>query len=430
MLAETIYDYSRNLDGLSDAARAEIEIAATDTLAVLVAGWDEPAARGVRNAYPAIRLPWESDNGGDTEARALVWGTAAHALDYDDVHMTSVSHPSAVLVPAIEAMARARPELADRRAEAFALGLAVNVALGEALGFRHYEQGWHATSTIGAVAAGAAIAHLLGLDRSGFCSALAIAAAQASGLQRNFGTMVKPLQAGLAAAAGVRAGLLAGAGVRGPDDVLGGANGFLNAFGGMTTAMPVLDAEQAAATLSRKLFACCYMAHRPIAAALELRKSIDISIVDQPAFEVTVTVPPGCLKALIVAIPATGLEAKFSGQYTVAHALRHGTLGLGAVTDEAVGEMAVVDLARRVTLCESEPAGAIAVGIDRGEVVIAATLDGRPQASAVVTAYPGSPALPITPDQLAAKLADCVNGDHAVESHVTQMARTFAGIGV
>jgi 2-methylcitrate dehydratase PrpD len=130
-----------------------------------------------------------------------------------------------------------------------------------------------------------------------------------------------------------------------------------------------------------------------------------------------------------VAIPATGLEAKFSGQYTVAHALRHGAPGLRAFTDAVVGETAVVDLARRVTLRESESTGAMAVGIDRGEVVIVATLDGRPQASAVVASYPGSPAMPITRDQLADKLADCVNGDHAAGSRIVQMARAFAGVG-
>lgn len=428
MLAEAIHACSRDLPVLSGATRREIGIAAADTLAVLAAGWNEPPAQGVRNAYPAIRPPWESNNGGDTEARALVWGTAAHALDYDDVHMTSVSHPSAVLIPAIEAMTRARPDRSERRAEAFALGLAVNVALGEALGFRHYEQGWHATSTIGSVAAGAAIAHLLGLDRPAFCSALSIAAAQASGLQRNFGTMVKPLQAGLAASAGVRAGLLAEAGVRGPDDVFGGANGFLNAFGGAPAAMPELDVQKASATLSRKLFACCYMAHRPVASALELRKSIDPDIVGQPALSIEVTVPPGCLKALTVAIPLTGLEAKFSGQYTVAHALHHGTLGLKAFTDEAVRDPAVVDLAKRVSLREIDSDGSATVGIDRGEVTICATLDGQVIGSAVASFYPGSPAEPITAEQLTAKVADCVGGDAAAASRILEMARAFAGV--
>lgn len=426
MLAGSIYRTSRELPGLSDRARAEIEMAVADTLAVMAAGWDEPAARGPRNACPAIRLPWETDNGGDPESRALVWGMAAHALDYDDVHMTSVTHPSAVLVTAIEAMVRARPKLAHRRAGAFALGLAVNVALGEALGFRHYEHGWHATSTIGSVAAGAAIAHLLDLDEPAFISALAIAAAQASGLQRNFGTMVKPLQAGLAASAGVRAGLLAAAGVCGPEDVFGGANGFLAAFGGDAAAMPELNVESAVTTLSRKLFACCYMAHRPVAAALELRQSLNPAALDDRALTVSVTVPPGCLKALTVSIPTTGLEAKFSGRYTVAHALRHGTLGLGAFMDAAVADSAVIDLARRVELSESAADSSDLVGMDRGEVTMSASLDGKIVVSATATTYPGSPAQPMTTEQLAEKLSDCVGGDVAIANGIMRGAKDFA----
>lgn len=426
MLAQSIYRCSKQLPGLSEKARAEIQMAVADTLAVMAAGWDEPATRGMRSAYPAIRLPWEIDNSDAPASRALVWGAAAHALDYDDVHMTSVTHPSAVLVPAIEAMVRARPELGHRRVGAFALGLAVNVALGEALGFRHYEQGWHATSTIGSVAAGAAIAHLLELDETAFASSLAIAAAQASGLQRNFGTMVKPLQAGLAASAGLRAGLLAAAGVRGPEDVFGDANGFLATFGGDPAAVPALDVEVAVTTLSRKLFACCYMAHRPIAAALELHGSIDPAWLDDPALKVSVKVPPGCLKALTVAIPATGLEAKFSGEYTVAHALRYGALGLGAFADEAVGDAAVIDLARRVALSESAPDSTDLVGMDRGEVTMSASLAGRVVASAVVVAYPGSPAAPMTAAQLAAKLSDCVVGNAAIADDIMRRARAFA----
>ena len=242
-----IFSLSRKLDRLAAATADEIERAYTDTLAVLCAGWDEPVTQAVRRAYPRVGAPWDEVDGAEPEATALVWGTAAHALDYDDVHMTSVTHPSAVLIPAIEAAARSAPELRDRRSTAFALGLAVNVGLGNAIGFAHYAKGWHATSTIGAVAAGAAVAHLFGLEERAFLSALAIAAAQAGGLQRNFGTMAKPLQAGLAAQAGVRAARLAMAGLEGPADVLAGDNGFIAVFEGGADAELELDVEAAVA---------------------------------------------------------------------------------------------------------------------------------------------------------------------------------------
>ena len=38
------------------------------------------------------------------EHAALVTATAGHALDYDDVHLDSTTHPSVVIVPALLAM--------------------------------------------------------------------------------------------------------------------------------------------------------------------------------------------------------------------------------------------------------------------------------------------------------------------------------------
>jgi 2-methylcitrate dehydratase PrpD len=318
MYVEQIHALSQRAGQLSPATRKEIERAYVDTFAVLCAGWDEPVTASLKRVHPNVRAPWLPSDATEPEVAALVWGTAAHALDYDDVHMTSVTHPSAVLFPAIEAVAQFVPQAQARKAGAYALGLAVSVGLGRALGFAHYAQGWHATSTIGAVAAGAAIAHLLDLDAKAFASALAIAAAQSGGLQRNFGTMTKPLQAGLAAQAGVRAARLAQAGLEGASDVFAGSNGFLSVFGGTADARLELDLDAAASGLSRKLF-------RPVAAALQLHKRFKAEDFESSDLQFEVEVPTGCLKALTIEIPKTGAEAKFSGQYTVAHALLRGS---------------------------------------------------------------------------------------------------------
>ncbi len=429
MPAGHIFALSSRLRDLSPQTRREIERAFIDTYAVLCAGWDEPGTRALRDVYSQVASPWSSARPADPEQSALVWGTAAHALDYDDCHMTSVTHPSAVLIPAIEAAAALVPGGEDRKASAFALGLAVNVGLGDAMGFAHYASGWHATSTIGAVAAGAAVAHLLGLDERAFRSALAIAAAQAGGLQRNFGSMVKPLQAGLAARAGVCAGRLASAGIVGPDDVLSGPNGFLSAFGGEGHAALDLDVDTAIAGISRKLFACCYMAHRPVAAAILLHRQGAGSILADPSATVEVEVPPGCLKALVVDIPTTGSEAKFSGRYTVAHALLTGHLGLSAFLPESVGRDDILALCRRITL--TEVSGDAAAGIDRGSVTVSLRRGGEIAASQSVAKYPGSPASPMSDAELDGKLIDCLSiGRPNVDlaSSFRAMAKQFAGI--
>src|SRR4029079_1328841 len=97
---------------------------------------------------------------------------------------------------------------------------------------RHYQRGWHCTSTLGTIGAAAAAARLLGLDESACEHALAIAASEASGLKENFGTMVKPLHAGLAARNGILAAQLAACGMTASAAAIEGPQGFLAAMDG------------------------------------------------------------------------------------------------------------------------------------------------------------------------------------------------------
>jgi 2-methylcitrate dehydratase PrpD len=415
---------------LESAICVEIKRSYLDTLAVMCAGWNEPASLAVRRLHPDARAPWDDPKDHEPEALALIWGTAAHALDYDDVHMTSITHPSAVLVSALEAASLARPVSRPRRASAFVLGLAVNVALGRALGFAHYERGWHATSTVGSIAAAAAVAHLYRLDDRAFRSALAIAAAQAGGLQANFGTMAKPLQAGLAAQAGVRSARLAEAGLVAANDVFAGPNGFLAVYGEEMAAPLELDIGDAAAGLSRKLYPCCYLTHRPVAGAIRLReRGATLEIAGSDA-AVEVETPAGCLKALTIGIPMNGSEAKFSGQYTVARALSTGRLTLADFEDEAVCDPGIIELARRVRLRETADVEPGAVGIDRGEVKVRLSIRGEVVDEVSVTHYPGSPSARATDAELDAKLIDCLSagapGHNGLDHRFRAMASAFA----
>src|SRR5690606_438921 len=180
------------------------------------------------------------------------------------------------------------------------------VTVGRALGFSHYDKGWHATSTIGPIAGAAALAHLLGLDDTRTRHAVALAAAQCGGLQRNFGAMAKPVQAGNAAAAAVRAALLAERGVTGDDDIFG-PRGYFALYGG-----PVPGEDPASVaieidmrSLSRKLYPCCYITHRLIAAALDARRQLPGGAVPASA-RIDVRVPYGMMRPLHVTDPRSG----------------------------------------------------------------------------------------------------------------------------
>src|SRR6185295_15005941 len=205
-----------------------------DTVGVTLAGASEPASLIVRHVVEA--------EGGDActvfgtpvrasmSGAALANGTAAHALDYDDMCFVSLAHPSAPLVPAVLAAAESARLSGRAVLDAYVVGFEIEARLGRLMNPRHYQRGWHCTSTLGTIGAAAAVGRLLGLDAAAAGHALAIAASQASGLKENFGTMVKPLHAGLAARNGVLAALLARGGMVASRQAFEGPQGFLRAF--------------------------------------------------------------------------------------------------------------------------------------------------------------------------------------------------------
>jgi 2-methylcitrate dehydratase PrpD len=83
---------------------APVRTGFTDCVAVMIAGRDEPVSRMIaKSVGAAFRKDRVMLDGVPAAAAALAYGTAAHALDYDDVGLSG--HPSAVLVPAILAEA-------------------------------------------------------------------------------------------------------------------------------------------------------------------------------------------------------------------------------------------------------------------------------------------------------------------------------------
>ena len=108
---------------------------------------------------------------------ALANGTAAHALDFDDMCFVSLAHPSAPLVPALLAAGELVGAPGATILDAYVAGFEIETRLGALMNPRHYERGWHCTSTLGTIGAAAGVCRVLGLDDSVTASALAIAVA-------------------------------------------------------------------------------------------------------------------------------------------------------------------------------------------------------------------------------------------------------------
>ena len=216
------------------AAQARAATAILDTVGVTLAGASETASRIVQDVMADDRGDACSILGTSRRASAggaaLANGTAAHALDYDDMCFVSLAHPSAPLVSALVAAGERIGAPGTRLIDAYVIGFEIEARLGRLMNPRHYQRGWHCTSTLGTIGAAAAVSRLLNLDAHQAAHAMAIAASEASGLKENFGTMVKPLHAGLAARDGVLAALLAGGGLTASARAIDGSQGFLRAM--------------------------------------------------------------------------------------------------------------------------------------------------------------------------------------------------------
>jgi 2-methylcitrate dehydratase PrpD len=188
-------------------------------------------------------------------------------------------------------------------------------------------------------------------------------------VQRAFGTDAKSLQVGFAVEAGIRAARLAAAGAQADPSAL---DVWLGLVGGDPSAVDP-SGPSVPNGLAIKLYPCCYALQRPISALSEVHA--DPAAVRR----IVLRTPEATVVPLIHHRPDSGLQGKFSLEYAAAAALLDSYAGFGSFTDEAV---------RRAEVHTAD----------------GAVLRTRQQYP------PGSPARPPTPDQLAAKLADCVAG--------------------
>ncbi|SMF31139.1 2-methylcitrate dehydratase PrpD [Tistlia consotensis] len=402
----------------SAASRSVATAAFVDCFACMIAGsreevtrrtlsavrsWGQGAA-GVVGQGLGLPAPWA----------ALVNGTAAHALDYDDILDPSLSHPSAVLVPAILALAEEEGSVSGERCvDAWLVGLEVMARLGEAFNVSHYALGWHTTLSLGAPSAAAACARLLGLDAVAAAHAIGLSASMSGGSKRQFGSMAKPLHAGLAAKSGVVAACLARTGVEASADVFDGRWGLLEMTAGPEAAgFAALAARLGGPPAAEqygiwlKAWPSCGATHRPIEAALALRRQGGWKPEDIVSIEAFVSLSAqGNLRFIH---PMNGAEARFCLPFCVGSALIDGRLDLASFRAESIGRADIRNLTARFRmsldpdLCDRGFGCALA---ERGRVEIV-LLSGQ-RLAAACEHPPGHPGNPMSEAALRGKFTDC-----------------------
>jgi 2-methylcitrate dehydratase PrpD len=410
-------------DAWPDAAIEAARNAFVDTIGVAIPGAAEPVTRKVLAAVRSWGEGRCTAVGSDVRLAApwaaLVNGTAAHALDFDDNFDPAKAHASAVLVPAI--LALAEQEGASGRAclDAYIAGLQIMGRVGQGVNPAHRNRGWHATGTVGAIGAGAACARLLRLPEREAAYALSIATSMAGGFMSQFGTSTKPVHAGLAAKAGVMAASLARAGVDAGLATLDGPTGMNRLMVG-----PDLEELRAALThiehgqtlrfqtahvgepllilssgLKVKRFPNCGSAHRAMDGLLALIEEHGFGAAD--IAEIRVSAPASHLANLMYEDPANPAQAKFSLEHALATIALNGRCSLADFEDAALASGEARALYPRIRR----------IPVDKGEgefpTRVEVTLMNSGTYSIDVEMPVGSLAAPLSDRQYTAKFDAC-----------------------
>ncbi|HJV82026.1 MmgE/PrpD family protein [Noviherbaspirillum sp.] len=326
------------------------ELAIADTVGCILAAVDDPAvvklgltipdepsgpsrrSNSVRHAFPV-----------SARDAAAVNGCAAHALDFDDNVLPAVIHSSAILVPALFALADEIHAPGADIVRAFIVGMEVNAQIGRLVNPRHHESGWHTISTIGLIGAAAACAALMKLDSDQAGHAMSLAFSKAGGSKLQFGSEAKPMQCGFSAEGGVWAAQLARQGFEGNREVLQGKWSFQDLYAGCRSddifepvmfpdALLAIDEYPPVA----KLYPCCGSAHLGIGALLELRDKHRFAL--QDIERIDVHMQKVMTENVRYKVPLDEKEARFSMPYCAAVSLVHGIPRLSHFMPEAVSQ--------------------------------------------------------------------------------------------
>lgn len=339
---------------------------------------------------------------------ALANGGFGHAVDYDDTFESIVIHPTSPVFPA--AFAAAELEGTDGTAvlTGYVLGVETAFRVGHATYPSHYDQGFHATGTIGTFGAAAAAGSVLDLTVDEVRHAFGIAASSSSSLKKNFGSMTKPYHAGHAAEMGLRAALLAGDGFTGDKAILDGPIGYGEVMtpGGDYDPSKITDGlgeSWAVGDIGYKPYPSGVITH----AAMEVLREIviDEDLRPEDVEQIIVTLDAAASEMLHHERPEDALQAKFSIEFCLAAVLLERDVTIHEFTDEYVrseearSTVTLVDRDFEPNLFGDEFAG-------YGARVIVRTTDGDEFAGEERRA-PGSPSNPLPETRWVEKFETC-----------------------
>lgn len=412
LIADWIAGFS--LDHAPGVAHHEAQRSILDVIGVSLAGADHDTCRRVGALAAVEHGPGRctvlgSAAPGSASAAALVNGTAAHVLDFDDVSYEGMVHATAVVWPTVLAAAEMVGTSGRQTMAAFIAGVEVDCALGRAFTHDLFWRGFWTTGMLGAIGAAAGAAKAMALDAATIVAAIEIAAAQASGLRAIVGSPMKPVACGLAAETGLRAAQLARAGIHGPDDLIGRRYGFAAMLNdGVLLREEVAKLGRryvfAAAPMAFKQFPICSYGQAAVEALLDAQ-----AVLGSPPVRTICEVPAGIIDNMPYGRPNNPTEAQFSLPFALGAALAFGGVAPSHLTAASLADPRLAAAIDRieVRVAAGEAATALA-GAGAGAVVTVEAGDGR-RISRTVRVPTGMPEQPISDGQLEVKFRTCAD---------------------
>jgi 2-methylcitrate dehydratase PrpD len=343
------------------SAKRHLLDAAGVALCAAAQGADAPAVDMIRSWSGAREASVIGhDVGAPAADAALANGTLAHSLDFDDTHVESVAHPSAVILATALAVGE---EVGARGTDLIAAAVAgyeVMARVGAGAPGRFQARGLDTTGIAGPFGAAATAARLWGLGPEETAHALGIAGSRSSGLLADLadGVETKALHAGWAAHAGVIAADLARRGMPGPLSIFEGRHGFYGALlhgeePDVSRVSRALGIEWETTRIALKPYPACHFMHAFMDAAIGTGvkwADIEEAICYAPPSIIAIVAEPRAVKLH----PATTAHAQYSLPFAVASVIVGGRESLDLFGEEARADRRVLTLAERIRV-EPDP---------------------------------------------------------------------------
>lgn len=354
---------------LPDGTRAEAVRAVLDYLAAALGGYRHGEIRLALEKV--VRMGVEGDgalvgNGrrASLPEAVLFNASVGNGVELDDGQRDGSVHAGSIVVPIALALGTSLGRSGQEVLEAIVAGYEVMARVGAAINPGALRRSFHTTGICGPLGGSIAAARLLRLSEYEVRGALGTAGLLGAGFMESTrsGQVVKPIHVGRSAEGGLLAAMLAQAGAEGPLEVLSGPKGFVQAvtenanWDRMLNGNP--NGKWEIESRYVKPYPTCRHLHASVDMAIQVYREGRPRVEEIRSIKVT-TYRIAVRETGEIVIPYNTPDARFSLRYCVANALLKGRVIEEDLAPDALGDEAVLDLARRISVVVGEEQDAL-----------------------------------------------------------------------